>query len=86
MPLSVWVAVRGRLFIMFWALFPAVSMMAPCLPVEDFSWGALAGLNGVLSGVCLQCARVALSAWAYWVCDWPHRGQSWVGSAAASGF
>lgn len=36
---------------MSWALFLAVSGMALCLPVEDFSWGALAGLHGVL---CLQ--------------------------------
>lgn len=39
---------------MFWALFLAASVMALCLPVEAFSWGALAGLRGVLGGVCLQ--------------------------------
>lgn len=44
----------GKLCMMFWALFLTASMMAPCLPVEAFSWGALAGLHGVLGGVSLQ--------------------------------
>lgn len=43
-----------KLCMMFWALFLAASMMAPCLPAEAFSWGALDGLHGVTSGVCLQ--------------------------------
>lgn len=44
----------GKLRMMFWALFLAASMMALCLPAEAFSWGALAGRQGVLGGICLQ--------------------------------
>lgn len=47
----------GKLCMMFWALFLAASMTAPCLPAEAFSWGALIGLDGVLGGVHLQFAE-----------------------------
>lgn len=47
----------GKLHMMFWALFLAAPMMAPCLPAEAFSWGALAGLHGALGGVCSQFAE-----------------------------